>query len=232
MEPTVASTFWRIKNGKQILLHIGIWTIFVFMHLIQTRPNQDLINLSSSFLFVVNIILFYLNYLVLVPKLLLRKKTGLYVFCAFVFIVFFTYLFREIDTKTDQSFMFLEHGPRHFFIGMKSIMVAVNSFLILAIGTVIRMYSEWSSNEISKKQIEAQKSTSELHFLKNQISYHSKLLIKQEYIPEIQLNKTFCTEHDAEKVAHLVCEKLYKKESPKITLENLNKLNINLNCNN
>jgi len=65
-----------------------------------------------------------------------------------------------------------------------------------------------------------------------QISYHSKLLIKQEYIPEIQLNKTFCTEQDAEKVAHLVCEKLYKKESPKITLENLNQLNINLNCNN
>jgi len=144
------------------------------MHLIQTRPNQDLINLSSSFLFVVNIILFYLNYLVLVPKLLLQKKTGLYVFCAFVFIVFFTYLFREIDTKIDKSFIFLEHGPRprHFYIGMKSIMVAVNSFLILAMGTVIRMYSEWSSNEISKKQIEAQKSTSELHFLKNQISPH------------------------------------------------------------
>ena len=65
-----------------------------------------------------------------------------------------------------------------------------------------------------------------------QITYNSKLLIKQEYIPEIQLNKTFCTEQDAEKVANLVCEKLYKNENPTITLENLNQLNINLNCNN
>lgn len=65
-----------------------------------------------------------------------------------------------------------------------------------------------------------------------QINYNSKLLIKQEYIPEIQLNKTFCTKQEAEKVAQLVCEKLYKKENPKITLQNLNQLNINLNCNN
>ena len=174
MEPIVQSSFWGIKNGKQIMLHISIWTIFVFMHLIQARPDQDLINVSNSFLFVVNIILFYLNYLVLVPKLLLKKKTGLYVFCAIVFIAFFTFLFREIDTKIDKSFMLLDRGPRpkHFFMGMKMVMVAVNSFLILAIGTVIRIYSEWSSSEITKKQIEAQKSSSELHFLKNQISPH------------------------------------------------------------
>ena len=65
-----------------------------------------------------------------------------------------------------------------------------------------------------------------------QIHYNSKLLIKQEYIPEIQSNKTFCSVADATKVADLVCQKLYKKENPKITMDNLNQLNINLNCNN
>jgi hypothetical protein len=65
-----------------------------------------------------------------------------------------------------------------------------------------------------------------------QINYNSKLLIKQEYIPAVQLNKTFCTEQDANSVAQLVSEKLYNKENPQITLENLNQLNIALNCNN
>ena len=65
-----------------------------------------------------------------------------------------------------------------------------------------------------------------------QISYNSKLLIKQEYIPAVQLNKTFCTEQDANLVAQLVSKKLYNKENPQITLENLNHLNIVFNCNN
>ena len=180
METTVQSSFFGVKSRKQIMLHISIWTIFVFMHLIQSRPGEDLINFSNSSLFVINIILFYLNYLILVPKLLLHKKTGLYVFCAIVFITFFTFLFRELNYEFNKSLNIFNRGPmlnrgprsKHFFWGLKGAMVAINSFLILAIGTIIRMYTEWSSNEITTKQIEAQKSSSELHFLKNQISPH------------------------------------------------------------
>ena len=65
-----------------------------------------------------------------------------------------------------------------------------------------------------------------------QIKYNAKLLIKQNYIPAINLNKTFCTAEDADRVARLVSQKLYNKENPQITLENLNQLNVNLNCNN
>ena len=64
------------------------------------------------------------------------------------------------------------------------------------------------------------------------ITYNSKLLIKQDNIPAIQYNKIFCSQEDAEKVANLVAEKLYNKEGPRVTLENLNSLNINLNCTN
>jgi LytS/YehU family sensor histidine kinase len=144
------------------------------MHLIQAKPDQDLINYSNSSLFIINIILFYLNYLVLVPKLLLQKRTGLYIFCAFVFIVFFTFVFRQIEFDIYKDLDVLNKPPKHerFFISFKVTMIAINSFLIVAIGTIIRMYMEWSGNEITKKEIEAQKSSSELHFLKNQISPH------------------------------------------------------------
>ncbi len=166
METTIQSSFFGVKSRKQIMLHISIWTIFVFMHLIQSRPGEDLINFSNSSLFVINIILFYLNYLILVPRLLLHKKTGLYIFCAIVFIAFFTFLFRELNYEFNKNYNVFNRGPmpyrgarsRHFFWGLKGAMIAINSFLILAIGTIIRMYTEWSSNEITTKQIEAQKS--------------------------------------------------------------------------
>jgi len=64
------------------------------------------------------------------------------------------------------------------------------------------------------------------------ISYNSKLLIKQDHIPAVQNNKIFCSQEDAEKVANFVSEQLYNKKGPKVTVENLNSLNINLNCNN
>lgn len=62
------------------------------------------------------------------------------------------------------------------------------------------------------------------------ISYNDKLLIKQERIPAIQSNQPFCNTNDAQKVADLVKEKLKKKENPKISLAEIKKLNIQLNC--
>lgn len=62
------------------------------------------------------------------------------------------------------------------------------------------------------------------------ISYNSKVLIKQDYIPAIQNNQAFCNFNDAQKVADLVKEKLIKKENPQISLIELKKLNIQLIC--
>jgi hypothetical protein len=62
------------------------------------------------------------------------------------------------------------------------------------------------------------------------ISYGSKLLIKQDFIPSIQRNQSFCNFDDAQKVANLVVEKLNKKENPRISVSELNMLHIQLNC--
>lgn len=88
----------------------------------------------------------------------------------------------------------------------------------------------------SNKQQDNGLFTTEVFNLENgfgyKINYNSKVLIKQNYIPAVQSNKTFCSARDAEQVANLVIEKLKAKKSPNITLQNLNQLNINLNCNN
>jgi hypothetical protein len=62
------------------------------------------------------------------------------------------------------------------------------------------------------------------------VSYNNKLLIKQDFMPAIQKSQPFCSSNDAQKVADLVVEKLYKKENPKVTISELNVLNIQLNC--
>lgn len=62
------------------------------------------------------------------------------------------------------------------------------------------------------------------------IQYHQKTLIKQDFIPVIQKNQSFCNYEDAQKVATLVVEKLVKKQNPRISLQELKNLNIQINC--
>ncbi|WP_299779607.1 DUF4907 domain-containing protein [uncultured Formosa sp.] len=62
------------------------------------------------------------------------------------------------------------------------------------------------------------------------ITMNDKLLIKQDYIPAIPKNIPFCNEEDANTIADLVISKLENKIAPTITVEELEKNNIDLNC--
>ncbi len=57
-----------------------------------------------------------------------------------------------------------------------------------------------------------------------------KILIKQENIPTIQEQKPFCSEKDANKIANLVKKKMIHKESPSITLKELEQQEIHFDC--
>lgn len=65
-------------------------------------------------------------------------------------------------------------------------------------------------------------------------SYHiyqgKKLFIKQDHIPAIDSKKRFCSTEEAKRVAELVVERLTNHENPSITLEDIERLKINLHC--
>lgn len=60
------------------------------------------------------------------------------------------------------------------------------------------------------------------------ISYKDKIIIKQSIIPVISDNKSFSTEEDALKTAHLVVEKLSQNLSPTVNKNELILLKIKL----
>ena len=62
------------------------------------------------------------------------------------------------------------------------------------------------------------------------LSSGNNLLIKQENIPTIQKITPFCSREDAEKTAKKVKQKIIKKQSPSISLEELKELKIKFNC--
>lgn len=59
---------------------------------------------------------------------------------------------------------------------------------------------------------------------------HQKVLIKQDFIPAIQDQVPFCSENDALVIAKLVKNKIENKLPPTISLQDLNKYNIQTSC--
>ena len=158
------------RKQKEIGIHVSIWVIFAFFNLLQASTNYTHVLL----VLLSNILLFYINYLFLVPQFLLKKKTILYVVFATALVVLMVFIFSELEPRflTDRPGNLLRPelgGPRkhlRFFIP------SVLNVLLIVTGIAIKMYNEWSKNEINKIEIEVQKSNTELHFLKHQLSPH------------------------------------------------------------
>jgi LytS/YehU family sensor histidine kinase len=114
-----------------------------------------------------NIILFYFNYSLLVPKLLLNKKILLYVIVSFVFIVISVYVSQNV-LPLDRFNPNFSKGDENFRAPIQGLV----TFLLFAVSASIKLVSEWYKNEKIKTLVETHKITAELSFLKAQLNPH------------------------------------------------------------
>ncbi|WP_372755225.1 sensor histidine kinase [Mariniflexile sp.] len=160
---------------KQILLHVSIWAVFLSFTLLLPRSGNEFFTKGMLIVFASNLVIFYVNYSYLVSKFLLKKKTLLYIVSAFLLVVISTIVVNEftLEFRPNPNFkppfpndrkdsMFLLPFMRPF----------VFNVLLIVTGLALGVYSEWNRNERKKKEIEVQKSSTELHFLKHQLSPH------------------------------------------------------------
>ncbi|MFV0564554.1 MAG: DUF4907 domain-containing protein [Flavobacteriaceae bacterium] len=101
----------------------------------------------------------------------------------------------------------------------KKIVCAV---LIIGIGTLITFNSYSNASTLKTDVIQVEGGFGYT------VSYRGKSLIKQEHIPAIESQMAFFKAADAQKVGNLVAEKIKRKENPKVTLEELKQLKIQL----
>jgi two-component sensor histidine kinase len=172
------------RKRKQLLGHVSIWAVFVFFNLMQPRFDSDLLLNRVIPLQLGNILIFYINYSYLVPEFLLKKKAVLYVLFTVVLIVISAYIFKELAPEPKHTIVFKElvPGSKHTispppipkgkFIHIRLIGPLAFNILLIVTGIALRVYAEWNRNERLKKEIEVQKSATELSFLKNQLNPH------------------------------------------------------------
>jgi hypothetical protein len=116
-----------------------------------------------------------------------------------------------------------------YSIAMKKIIIIISVFIIVA--TSISFYFAVNENfEIVHKNYASKiyKTTSGYGYL---IKSNNHIIIKQDIIPSLQANQSFCTFKDANNTANLVIDKLMQKQNPSISVQDLKKLNITIDCN-
>jgi two-component system LytT family sensor kinase len=183
-------------NKIQIFLHLLAWAILLGLPLFfinRWEVGQDFIWLYyiSS---IISGVIFYINYLVLVPRFFFEKKRHWYLISVIILLLVFYFVsnvanelvFRYIPGryKTEEIRKPLNEGRkpgppapgisigRPPFRQMHLFNYGFNSLFLVFFSMGLRVLERHSQTEKLQKELEKEKLNSELAFLKNQISPH------------------------------------------------------------
>jgi two-component system LytT family sensor kinase len=199
-----------------VLIHILVWVAFLLVPLlfIESAEGRERFMIMGWFLQVLMACYFYYNYLFLIPGFLLKKRIGLY----FLLLAAGLLVISAINvTFIYSTFDLIEH--RHRFNFWRSVLSPVYpAFMAFALSSAVRITMEWFKNERQKKEMEAEKLSSELAFLKSQVNPHFLFNILNN-ICSLARKKSDETENAIIKLSQIMRYMLQDSKDEKVSLE-------------
>jgi two-component system LytT family sensor kinase len=163
-----------MKLRWQIFWHSLFWgtliTLFVLTARIYTKITLDELLVYLLF-YAIDISLFYVNYLLLIPNFLDKKRYGFYAISIGLALVSyglgkygFALIFRNYMLMHDKN---ETTGFWSFFLN-----TSFTNLFFLFLSTVLKFTVDWFLNERIQRDLENQRLSAELAFLKSQINPH------------------------------------------------------------
>lgn len=162
-----------MKKNWQIFWHAFIWVLLVAFFLF-IADSYTKLTPKAMFVYLlfyaIDIALFYLNYLVLIPWFLDKKKYGLFALSIIISLVGlglikygFALLFKPIV---------LIHGTMVISFGAYFLSTTITNLVFLFLSSALKFAVDWFMNERIQRDLENQRLSAELAFLKSQINPH------------------------------------------------------------
>lgn len=163
-----------LQRYRVVLLHLSFWCVYLSFFLYQLTSRSSEIDWQRVLTVVTNQVTFallisYLNYFIFLPRFLKHKNVWKYLiefilpFALLMFMRIHTERYL-IDGYTHQE----EYLYRTRFVVQ---LITTNLFIVIFVG-MLRFAEGWFEFEAKKKEIENEKLTAELNFLKAQINPH------------------------------------------------------------
>ncbi|MEI6899591.1 MAG: histidine kinase [Bacteroidota bacterium] len=199
-----------------IIIHLILWlTWFILPYLFSDSPEEGFDHLLKSSAWLVLLVgLFYLNTSTLIPRYFLQGKIWKYIFIWIGFIILTAFLNACWGNFLDSLGLI----SRHHSFAKRLYFPVVPCIMVFALSTAIRISNEWFKNEKQIKEMENQKLTAELAFLKSQVNPHFLFNILNN-ICSLARKKSDDTENALIKLSRIMRYMLYESKDEKVNLE-------------
>ena len=176
----MTSTLDKKANNRNLMMHVLCWAVLFIVPLFFHSSNDDWQMVWNRYFrwlgnLLAYMLVFYLNYLWIVPRYMLKKKdwkmfilinvivlvTGLCVMDLWNWVS--VYVLPDIDVKPPKRYF--AKFPRYFWAMLTLI-------LIIALAVAVRTYQRWQHLEEERKEAEAARAEAELSNLRNQLNPH------------------------------------------------------------
>ena len=210
-----------MKKNWQIFWHIVFWITIVTYFALVVHNNSKMTTEELLVIFgiysVINIGLFYVNFLYLIPKFLDKKKYKFYTIALFVTIVVFS-LGKYGIALIYKSFLLVHDNGKHVLFSSYIISAALTSVFFLFLSTALKFGVDWFLNERIQRDLENQRLSAELAFLKSQINPHF-LFNSLNSIYSLAYQKSDTTPEAILKLSEIMRYMLYESNDNKVDLE-------------
>jgi len=164
-----------MKKGFQIFWHALFWICIIAFFLFIAHSNSKITTQGLVIIFIgygiINISLFYLNYLVLIPSYLDKKKYKIYAGIIIFTIIVFGLIKYGLATET-WAIMHSRMKTEPLKFGSYFTSSIFTSLIFIFLSIVLQFSVDWFTNERVQKDLENQRLAAELAFLKSQINPH------------------------------------------------------------
>ncbi|WP_199117189.1 sensor histidine kinase [Pedobacter sp. ASV28] len=170
----------RDKSKASIILNAIFWGIIVVIIAIalffskEKHTAKDYI-ITFGVLGILNVSTFYINYVLLIPELIKkRKKYWIYVF-SFIFLIIVVAAIKTAIAvlNPEETLVYRSNGKREtmsLYIYVINCVFSAGFFLVSS--CIIHFTVDWFSNERIQRNLESEKKDMELQFLKSQLNPH------------------------------------------------------------
>ncbi|WP_255563244.1 MULTISPECIES: sensor histidine kinase [Mucilaginibacter] len=209
-----------MKKSWQIFWHIVSWICVIAFFASIARYSGKMTPKAVAVVFglygIINISVFYVNYLVFIPRFLNRKQYKLFALSIITTLVVyglvkygFGLIFSDIilDRMKGESLGFWKYFLNTFFI----------TLIFLFLSTVLKFTIDWFLNERVQRDLENQRLTAELSFLKSQINPHF-LFNSLNSIYSLAYQKSDTTPEAILKLSEIMRYMLYECNDNKVDL--------------
>ena len=171
------------KNNSilKIAIHVLIWLLLCIVPYLLSSNDAPEFTKILKFSWVPMVfyaIVFYINYFILIEKLLFNKKTVFYILINLILITLFTWSIFEIKHLVTELYHLpkppdpsngIAHKPSLKLFIYKD---ALSMLIPIIISIAVKVTEKWTRAEIEKKEAESENLNSELQHLKYQLQPH------------------------------------------------------------